>query len=212
MMNVGDPVGLGLVDSLARPGGNVTGTSLLAPPLATKRLELLKEIVPGASRLAVLWRAAHTDNSLDWRAMMDAAPAVGIQLQSFSVGASNELEGAIVAAVEGRADGLLTLSNNITLSSRTEVVELALQHRLPSIYDRRAFVATGGLMWYGSSVEWERRRGTYYVDRILKGTKPADLPVEQPMTFDFVINLSTAEALGLTVPPHVLLQATEVIR
>jgi putative ABC transport system substrate-binding protein len=212
MASVGDPVGEGFVSSLARPGRNVTGTSLLNEQLPAKRLELLKQTVPGASRVAVLRNAAHPSNSREWGQMLDAAPALGVQLQSLDVRAANELEGAFAAAVEEHADGLLTLSNSTTLSSRPQIIALAAGSRLPSIHDRREFADAGALMTYGPSLTADRRRSAYYVDRILKGAKPADLPIEQPMTFDFVVNLKTAQALGVTFPNEIMLQVTDVIQ
>jgi putative ABC transport system substrate-binding protein len=206
MVNSPDPVEFGLIDSLAHPGGNVTGLSILQPKLTGKRLELLKEAVPSISRVVALGAG-----DVSRQAAPEAA-ALGIQVRSFRLRAPNELEGTFRAAIRAPVDALLVYGNPVTLSVAAEIASLAAEHGLPMMADRSGFVEFGALMSYGSNERAYIRYAATYVDKILKGAKPADLPVEQPMTFDFVINLRTAQALGLTIPQHVLLQATEVIQ
>ena len=211
MVQSGDPVGAGLVASLARPGGTITGLSSFAPVLSSKRLELLKETVPGLTRVGVPWIPTNPVHVIQVRQIQEAGEASGVQVLSLPVYGSNDLEPAFHAATHEGAGGLIVFGDSFFQSERARIVGLAAQSRLPVIYNNRQPVDAGGLMAYGPSRSAMFRRGSYYVDRILKGAKPADLPVEQPMVFDFVINLQTAQALGLTIPPHVLLQATEVI-
>ena len=206
-----DPVGSGLVASLARPGGNVTGVTGLAVQLAAKRLELLTAVLPGASRVAVLWNPADPPRLTEFQETQGAAEALGVRLQSLEVQEAGELAAAFAAATLEGAEALIVLGDPFTVAHRTRIVELAAQSRLPAMYRDRPFVEAGGLMGYGANPYEPYRRLATYVDKILKGARPADLPVEQPMRFDFVINATTAHALGLTIPPHVLLQATEVI-
>jgi putative tryptophan/tyrosine transport system substrate-binding protein len=206
-----DLVAFGLVASLARPGGNVTGLSTIALQLSQKRLELLKEAVPGASRVAVFWNPAIPERASEFSELASVAEALGVQLQSLEVSGTEGFESAFEAATRERADALLTLDNALTSVYRSRLVDLALRSRLPMISADRALAEAGGLMSYGPNFNEQYRRAAYYVDRILRGAKPADLPVEQPSTFDFAINLKTAQALGLTIPHHVLLQATEII-
>jgi putative ABC transport system substrate-binding protein len=212
MVTVGDPVGNGLVASLARPGGNVTGLSSLDPERAGKELEFLKEVLPTVSRVAVLWNPANPLGALMVRAAEVAAQALGVQLHLVEARGPAAFDSAFVAMTRGHADALLVLGDTMFLLHRRRLTELAATSRLPAIYDDRRFVEAGGFMFYGPKglVQW--RRAAYYVDKILKGTKPADLPVEQPMQFELVINLKTAQALGLTIPPTLLFQADEVIR
>jgi putative tryptophan/tyrosine transport system substrate-binding protein len=210
MAAVGDAVGLGLVASLARPGGNTTGLSFLAPELAVKQLEMLKETIPDLARVAVLRPIQGALTVL--QGVQAAAPVLGLTLQVIDVQGPEDLDGAFRAAQEGRAEALHVLTSPVFLTHRTALAELAAAYRLPAMYPQRTFVAAGGLMGYGPSIGDQYRRAAYYVDKILKGAKPADLPVEQPIKFDFSINLQTAQALGLTIPPHVLLQATEIIQ
>jgi putative tryptophan/tyrosine transport system substrate-binding protein len=208
-----DPVGSGLVASLARPGGNVTGLAVNLAELSGKRLQLLQEIVPGLARVGVLWNPANTDPSIQWRELQAAGPALGVQLVSLEVRSPDELDGAFDVASRQQVQALFTLGDPLTaIMLRAQIVELAAMRRLPAMYDQRLFADAGGLVAYGPKVAEQVRRAAYYVDRVLKGTKPADLPIEQPMTFDCVINLRTAQALNLTIPHHVLLQATEVIQ
>jgi putative ABC transport system substrate-binding protein len=208
MGNSSNPVEAGLINSLARPGGNITGLAQLGPPLSGKRLELLKELLPGLSRVAVL-----ADGGLfQSRETESAAQVLGVQLQSLEPREPDDLESIFAAAAREDAEGLIVIGGPSTLSHQTRIVELAAANRLPAMYDRRSFVANGGLMSYAASFTEMYRRAAYYVDRILRGTKPADLPVEQPMTFDFVVNLKTAQALGLTFPNEIMLQVTEVIQ
>jgi len=187
-----DPVGSGVVASLARPGGNVTGLSTLAPEISGKQLELLKEIVPQLSRVAVLGTATAPGNAQALREVEVAAGAVGVQVHYLDVGGPQDIPTAFRAATQGRADAVLVLVSPVLGSHRTQVVDLAAQHRLPAIYPGPEFVEEGGLMSYGVSFPDLFRRAATYVDKILKGAKPAELPVEQPMKFALVINLKTA--------------------
>ena len=213
MAAVGDPVGAGLVGSLARPGGNITGLSLLNPATGGKRVELLKGILPGATRLGVL---GLRDPTNPWTALMVreievAARTLGMQLQRLEVERPTDFEAAFGAATRGRAAVLLVLEDGLMFAHMATIVGLAAKSRLPAAYGLREFVDAGGLMSYGASAPDLFRRAATYVDRILKGAKPADLPVEQPTKFELVINLKTAKALGLTIPPSVLGRADEVI-
>jgi len=209
---VGDPVGTGLVASLARPGANLTGLSDITVDLSAKRLELLKELVPTASRIAILWNPAHPTNPLQLRETRAAAQALGITLQSLEVQRSGELERAFAAIRRERAGALVVLSDPFMLLHRGRLADLAANNRLPTMYPWREHVEAGGLMAYGVNLPDLFRRAATYVDKILKGAKPADLPVEQPMRFELVINMKTAKALGLTFPPSILIRATEVIQ
>ena len=207
-----DPVGSGFVASLARPGGNITGLSTLAPELSGKRLELLKEIVPRLSRVAVLGESNNPGNAQSLRETELAAAALGVQLQYLDVRGPKDIETAFRAAGKGRADAVLVLGSPVVTSQRTQVVELAVKNRLPAIYNRQEFVEAGGLMVYAASSSDLFRRAATYVDKILKGAKPTDLPVEQPTKFEFIINLKAAKQIGLTIPPNVLARADKVIR
>ena len=207
-----DPVGNGFIASLARPGGNITGLSNLVTELSGKRLELLKEIVPKLSRVAVLGFSTDPGNPLTLREAELAARAFGVQLQSLDVLVPKDIETAFRAASKGRADAVLVLAGSIFNSHRTQIAALAVKSRLPAIYVNREYVEDGGLMSYGTSITDLYRRAATYVDKILKGRKPADLPVEQPMKFELVINLKAAKQIGLTIPPTVLYQADKVIK
>jgi putative tryptophan/tyrosine transport system substrate-binding protein len=210
---VSDPVGVGLVASLARPGGNITGQSDFFAGLAGKRLELLKELVPSVTRVAALWNRRNPATALEWRSLQEGSRALGLDLLSADVQSRDELTSAFDRMTRDRADALIVLSDGLfALAETPQLSELVLHSRLPTMYYVRDGVAAGMLMSYGPSLDSLYWRAAYYVDRILKGASPADLPVEQPREFDFVINLRTAQALGLTIPPHVLLQATEVIQ
>jgi len=207
-----DPVGAGLVASLARPGGNLTGLSTLAPELSGKRLELLKEVVPGLTRVAVLWNAANPANASAWEETQAAAGALGLLLHSQEVRGPQDLEGAFALTAKARPDAFLVLGDSLINMYRQHIAEFATQQHLPSVFFTREWVMAGGLMSYGPSIPDLHRRAATYVDKILKGAKPADLPVEQPMKFELVINLKTAQALGLTIPPIVLFRADEVLQ
>jgi ABC-type uncharacterized transport system substrate-binding protein len=212
MTNEGDPVGTGFVASLARPGGNITGLSTLAPELSGKRLELLKEILPKLSRVAVLGSSTSPANTRMLGELELAAPALKVKLQYLDVLSPKDIESAFRAAGKERADALLLLSSSVLTSQRKQVIELAVKNRLPGSYPRPEFVVSGGLMTYGVSLIDNSRRAATYVDKILKGAKPADLPVEQPKKFEFIINLKAAKQIGLTIPPNVLARADRVIR
>jgi putative ABC transport system substrate-binding protein len=207
-----DPVGSGHVASLARPGGNITGLANLSPELSGKQLELLKEIVPRLSRVAVLGTSTRPATAQALKEIELAAGALKVKLQYLDVLSSKDIETAFRAASKGRADAVLVLASPVFTSQRTQIVELAVKSRLPAIYDRREFVEDGGLMTYGVNVIDLDRRAATHVDKILKGAKPADLPVEQPTDFDLVINLKTAKQIGLTIPPNVLARADKVIK
>jgi len=206
-----DPVGNGLVASLARPGRNITGLSSLAAEISGKRLELLKEIVPRLSRVAVLGSSITPGNAHALRETELAAKAFGVQLQYVDVLVTKDIAPAFRAAAKGHADALLVLTSLVLISQRPQLADLAVKSRLPAIYDRGEFVEDGGLLCYGTNFTDLSRRAATYVDRILKGAKPADLPVEQPTKFELVVNLKTANALGLKIPNSILVQATKVI-
>ncbi|HEY3303849.1 MAG TPA: ABC transporter substrate-binding protein [Candidatus Binatia bacterium] len=207
-----DPVGSGFVASLARPGGNITGLSALSPELSGKQLELLKEIVPKLSRVAVLGTSTRPGNAQALREVELAARAFKVQLQNLDVLDPKDIETAFRAASKGRADAILMLSGAILNSHRIQIAELAVKSRLPAAYGQPQFVEDGGLLSYAPSYTDLFRRAATYVDKILKGAKPADLPVEQPTKFDLVINLKTAKQIGLTIPPNVLARADKVIK
>jgi putative ABC transport system substrate-binding protein len=212
MTNVSDPVESGLVSSLARPGGNVTGLSLMHPDLSGKRLELLKEIIPKVSRVAVLSNSSNPIIPPLLRETEAAARALGVQLQVVEVRGPTEFDSAFSAMTRDRAGALVVLPDGIFQNERRRIAALAAKSRLPAIYAWREAVDAGGLMAYGASVPDIFRRAAVYVDKILKGTKPADLPVEQPTKFELVINLKAAKQIGLTVPPNVLARADKVIK
>jgi putative tryptophan/tyrosine transport system substrate-binding protein len=206
-----DPVGNGFVSSLARPGGNITGLATLAPELSGKQLELMKEIVPKLSRVAVLGTSTRSGNARSLKEAELAARALGVKLHYLDILSPKDIEPAFRAAAKGRADAVLVLTSPFATSQRTTFTGLAAKNRLPTIYDRTEFVEDGGLMTYSVSSTDLFRRAATYTDKILKGAKPADLPVEQPTKFELVINLKTAKALGLTIPPSVLGRADQVI-
>jgi putative ABC transport system substrate-binding protein len=207
-----DPVGNGFVASLARPGGNITGLATLAPELSGKQLELLKEIISRLSRVAVLGSSIHPGTAQSLKEMKLAAGAFGVQLQYLEVQSPKDIETAFGTARKGRADAVLVLTSVVTNSHRKQIVELAVKNRLPAIYYTAEWVDAGGLLTYGASFPDLFRRAATYVDKILKGAKPADLPVEQPKKFEFIINLKAAKQIGLTIPPNVLARADKVIR
>ena len=212
MAQVNDPVGDRLVASLARPGGNITGLSTLAPELSGKRLELLNEIVPKLSRVAVMGTSTIPGNAQQLKETELAAGAFGIKVQYLDVPNPKEVESAFRSANKARAEALLMLGGPVLNSQRTPVVELAVKSRLPTVYWRSDFVEAGGLMSYGTSFTDLWWRAATYVDKILKGRKPADLPVEQATKFELVINLKAAKQIGLTIPPNVVARADKVIR
>jgi putative ABC transport system substrate-binding protein len=208
-----DPVGSGLVASLARPGGNVTGFSSQSTDLTAKRLELMKEALPGVSRVAVLWNSANPTMVRSLRDARAAAATLGLAIQSLEVrGDPGEFERAFSAVSKQRPDALLVVLDALTILHRTRVVELAKLHRLPTMAEGRVYVDAGALMSYGQNPLDPFRRAALYVDKILKGAKPADLPVQQPTRFELVFNLKTAKALGLTIPQTLLIRADELIQ
>ncbi len=211
-VNVADPVGTGLVQGLARPGGNITGLSLMAPELIGKQLELLKEVLPKLSRVAVLGNPANPAHAPYWQETRAAGRVLGVQLHILEVRGLNELEAAFGAATKGQVGGLLVLSDPLFLFHRARIVALVAKHQLPAMYPWREVVDIGGLMSFATSLSANHRRAATYVDKLLKGAKPADLPVEQPTRFELVVNLKTAKALGLTIPQSVLIRADQVIQ
>jgi putative ABC transport system substrate-binding protein len=213
MVGSGDPVGSGFVTSLARPGGNVTGLTNISAELSGKRLGLLREAVPGLSRVAFLWNPDVRGNVLDYKEMEGAARSQRLQLQSVEVVRAEDLDRAFSAVANQRAQALiLPAGNPVGFANRGQIASFAQRNRLPSMYPVKEYVDAGGLMSYGPSNPDMRRRAAIYVDKILKGAKPADLPVEQPTKFDLVINLKTAKALGLTIPQSLLVRADEIIQ
>jgi putative ABC transport system substrate-binding protein len=207
-----DPVGTGLVASLARPGGNITGLSNFAPELSGKRLEILREVVPMLSRVAVLGSSTGPTNAPVMKEIELAAKALKLQLQYLDVLDSKDIETAFRAANKGRAQAVLTLGSGVLVSQRAQITALAVKHRLPAIYHSSLFVEPGGLMFYGVNILDLDRRAATYVDKILKGAKAADLPMEQPIKFEFTVNLKAAKQIGLTIPPNVLVRANKVIQ
>jgi putative ABC transport system substrate-binding protein len=208
-----DPVASGFVASLARPGGNITGLSTLAPEISGKQLELLKQSVPGLSRVAVFGNSTQPGNAQSLREVERAAGTFGVKIQYLDVLAPKDIEPAFQDAKKGRAGAVIMMVAGTTLlSHRARIAELAVKNRLPSIFSTRDYVDDGGLMAYGVSISDLFLRAASYVDKILKGAKPAEMPVEQATKFEFVVNLKTAKALGLTIPPTVLVRANEVIQ
>ncbi|HWP56410.1 MAG TPA: ABC transporter substrate-binding protein [Candidatus Acidoferrales bacterium] len=212
VVDAGDPVATGLVASLARPGGNVTGVSAHETELSAKRLELLKEAFPKLNRVAVLWNSTDLGMTLRYRQVEGTAPALRVALQPLGIRASADFEEAFSAMRRHRPDALLVISDPLTSGNQTGLLAFAAETRLPAMYERPDFVDSGGLMFYGPNPAENLQRALHHVDRILKGAKPADLPVEQSMKFDFIINLKTANQIGVTIPPNVLARANKVIR
>jgi putative ABC transport system substrate-binding protein len=212
MTNDPDPVANGFVVSLARPGGNITGLSNFAPELSGKRLEILREVVPKLSRVAVLGSPTMPGYAQLKGEIELAAKAFGVKLQYLDILGTKDVETAFRAGSKGRASAVLTLSGGILFTLRAQIMELAVKNRLPVIYHDGRFVEAGGLMFYGVSLLDLDKRAATYVDKILKGNKPADLPVEQPKKFDFIVNLKSAKQIGLTIPPNVLVRADKVIK
>jgi putative tryptophan/tyrosine transport system substrate-binding protein len=212
MAQDGDPVGNGFVASLARPGGNITGMSQLAAEISGKQLELLKETVPKLSRVAVLGTSTRPGNAQALKETELAAGTFGVRLQYLDVRGPKDIETAFREARQGRAGAVLVLQSPVFTSQRTQVAELAAKTRLPAIYPQTEYTEAGGFMCYGVNTPDLFRRAAYHVDKILKGAKPADLPIEQPTKFELVINLKAAKQIGLTIPPNVLARADRVIR
>ena len=212
MTNVGDPVVTGLVASLARPGGNVTGLVTMSPELSGKRLELPREAFPKVSRVALFWNSANPEQEPQIKEIKVAGQALGIQLQILEVRGANDFDKAFSAITKERADAILTLSDPLSVSQGRRIADFAARNRLPAMYAGPEVVDAGGLMSYAPKYTDQYRRAATYVDKILKGAKPAELPVEQPTKFEFVINLKTAKQIGLTIPPNVLARADRVIR
>jgi len=212
MSSDNDPVGAGFVISLARPGGNITGLSSLSPELSGKRLELLKEIIPILSRVAVLGSSTQPGNAQALKEIELAAKAFGVKVRYLDVLSPKDIETAFRTATDGRVEAIVLVGSGVINSQRKQIAELAVKSGLPVMSNQREFVEAGGLMSYGVNQNDQDRRAAIYVDKILKGTKPADLPVEQPKKFEFIVNLKTAKQIGLTIPPNVLARADRVIR
>jgi len=206
-----DPISSGFITSLARPGGNVTGMSGLASEMAGKRVELLKDAIPHASRVAVLWNPDNNSKIVEWKATQTAANTAGLSLIAVEIRTPEEIEGAFGSILHERPEAMITLTEGLTLANRERIGQFALSNRVPMFAELREFAVAGGLASYGVSRSDLWRRAASYVDKIMRGAKPADLPVEQPVKFEMVINLKTAKALGLTVPPTLLARADEVI-
>jgi putative ABC transport system substrate-binding protein len=210
--DVTDPVAAGLVDSLARPGGNITGFSSIEAVLAGKRLELLKEAVPKISRVAVLWNPHDPSSAQQWKESQLAARELGLQLHYMEVSNADQFESVFKEANQVRSSALFVVSSALAFSNQNRITDLAIKNRLPVIYTRGDFVDSGGLISYGPDQAERLRRVAAMVDKILKGTKPADIPVEQPTKFEFVINLKTAKQIGVIIPPEVLARANRLIK
>jgi putative ABC transport system substrate-binding protein len=208
----GDPVRSGLVASLARPGGNITGVTAVLLELSAKRMEMLREIAPGITRVTALWNPVRGDNAFEIAAMQEAARKLGMQLQSQQVRDREEIEVALDAMAKEGTQGLTEAGDPFMYTYAPELIAFAARRRIPAMYDNRFFVDEGGLMSYGPNLPTLHRRAADYVDKILKGAKPADLPFEQPSKFELVINMNTAKALGIAIPHSLLLRADEVIR
>ena len=206
-----DPVGTGLIKSLARPGGNITGLTTLAPDLSAKRVQLLKEVVPRLSRVDVLWNSVNPANAASWRETQEVARSLGLQLQSRSVEGPKDFAGVFGMMARERPDALLIIVDALIDSHAKQIADLALQQRLPAMASARPLVEAGCLVGYAPNIREMARRGAYYVDKILRGAKPADLPFEQPTNFELVINMRTAKTLGITVPQSLLLRADRLI-
>ncbi len=212
MVAVGDPISVGLVASLGRPGGNITGLTSISAELEGKRLELLREVIPKLSSIAVLWNPASQFSVVAEKEVQAAAQVLRIRVQSLQVRAAEEFDNAFAAILRERPGALLVLADRLFLHNRARIVDFEAKHRLPGVYAYRELVEAGGLMSFGPSYAGMHRRAAAYVDKILKGAKPADLPVEQPAKFELVINMKTAKVLGLTIPQSVLIRADEVIQ
>lgn len=213
MMTPGDPVASGFVASLAQPGGNITGLATLRPELGGKRMEILKDMVPKLAKLAVILSAGNEDFKAERKEFELAAKGLGVKLRLFEVKNPNDIDGVFQTAGREKADAVMfRVAGPLATQRRPQIVALAAKHRLPAMYETAQFVNIGGLASYGDSAIERARRAAVFVDKILKGRKPADLPVEQPMRFEFIINLKAAKQIGLTIPPNVLVRADRVIR
>jgi putative ABC transport system substrate-binding protein len=211
-LNVSDPIAVGLIDSLARPGGNITGVTNIAAVLTGKRLELLKETVAKLSRVAVLWNPQDPASAQQWKESHFPARELKLQLHSMQVSSADKFEGAFKEAIKARSAALAVTHHQLAVSNRKQIADLAIKHRLPAIYARGNYVESGGLMSYGADEAERNKRAAVMIAKILKGTKPEDIPVEQPMRFEFIVNLIAAKQIGLTMPPNVLVRAQRVIR
>jgi putative tryptophan/tyrosine transport system substrate-binding protein len=212
MAQSGDPIAEGFVASLAQPGSNITGLTTQSTDTSGKRLELVKEVVPGVSRVVVLWNPSNSFNALIWKETENAARSFNIRLQSAELRAVDDLEKAFALIVKDNSEALFVTRSPLTRIHAPRIIDFAVKNRLPTMYDEKLYVEDGGLMSYGTDLLDLFRRAAFYVDKILKGAKPADLPVEQPTKFELVINLNTAKQIGLTIPPNVLARADRVIR
>jgi putative tryptophan/tyrosine transport system substrate-binding protein len=212
MSGVVDPVATGLVASLGRPGGNVTGLSLMAPEIIGKQMQLLKELMPRVSRIAVLWNPANPSGAPQLQEAEISARALRVQLQPLEARDAKDLDGAVATMTRARVDGMIVVVDGVFIDSRIRLARLAEKARLPAVYGLREHVEVGGLMFYGASPVDQARRAATLVDRILRGARPGDLPVEQPIEFELVINLKTAKALSITIPQTLLLRADQVIQ
>jgi putative ABC transport system substrate-binding protein len=212
MTNPGDPVSIGVVASLARPGGNVTGLTSFSTDLSGKRLELLKEAVPNLSSVAVLWSPADAGNARNFKETEDAAQSLRLKLLSLGLRTQDDLDNALQSSIKDRAEALIIIRSPAYTSTGEKIVDFAAKNRLPTMFPEKLFVEAGGLMSYAPNIADNFRRAATYVDKILKGAKPADLPVERPMKFEFIINLKTAKQIGLTIPQSLLYRADKVIR
>jgi len=210
--SVGDPVAAGLVDSLAKPGGNITGFTTIGAVLAGKRLELLKETVPKLSRVAVLWDPKNQGAEQSWKESQLPARELSLQLHSMEVSSADKFESAFKEAIKAGSAALSVISNPLFSTHQKKIADLAAKNRLPAIYPRGDFIESGGLMSYGPDQVEPYRRAAWMVDKILKGTKPADIPVEQPTKFEFIVNLKTAKQIGVTIPPSLLARVDKVIK
>jgi putative ABC transport system substrate-binding protein len=210
--DVTDPVGAGLVNTLAQPGGNITGFSGVEAVLVGKRLELLKETIPALSRVAVLWNPQDLSSAQQWKASQLPAQELGLQLHSMEVSTADRYDGAFKEVAKVRSDALTVIAGSVEDSNRKRIVDLATKNRLPAIYPRPDFVESGGLMSYGRDRNESAQRVPLMIDKILKGAKPSDIPVEQPKKFELMINLKTAKQIGLMIPPLVLMRANKVIK
>jgi putative ABC transport system substrate-binding protein len=211
MLYPGDPVGAGVVSSLTHPGGNITGTSLMFPDLGGKRLQLLHEIVPRLRRVTLVWNSQNASTAADMRATEVAAKSLGLTIRPLSVDSVSGLDGALAELTRERTDGVVVLQDTVMFTRRRAIAEAALRNSLPTAFPGRAYVESGGLLGYGPDLRAIAARAAAYVDKVVKGTRPADLPIEQPTKFELVINLKTAKALGLTIPPSVLARADQLI-
>jgi putative ABC transport system substrate-binding protein len=210
--SVSDPVALGLVASLAHPGGNITGFTTIATVLAGKRLELLKEAIPKLFRVAVLWNSQTRENEPQWKESQQVASRLGLQLYSMDVSNADKYENGFKEAIKAGSAALAVTRHRLSVTYQKRIIELAAKHRLPAIYYREDFAENGGLMSYGADEVEPFKRAAAMIDKILKGTKPADIPVEQSTKFEFIVNLKTAKTLNLTIPPNVLARAARVIK